>query len=161
MSAGCAEGQRGATYRGGRGRGSSSQQIKTRPSRPSPTRRTSAPLYLAMSASSCITRTRKKPTGMPCLAFDLDKLHPEQVLVNVENGGDDLGNREVLFDEHIVEIEAALDKFAVIVPVVPKVELAVERQTLLVMFFLLQGKERLSVLETNRTELLFEICQEL
>ena len=94
---------------------------------------------------------------MPCLAFDLNKLHPEQILINVEDSGDDLGNREVLFDEHIVEIEAALDELAVIVPVVPKVEFAVERQTERVVLLLLEREKGLPVFEPDRAQLLLEV----
>ena len=77
---------------------------------------------------------------MPSLALDLDKGHTQQVLVNIEDGGHNLGNGEVLLHERVIQVEAALDEHTVVVPIIPQVELAIEWQTFLVMLFLLERK---------------------
>ena len=75
---------------------------------------------------------------MPSLALDFHELDAEEVLVDLENGGDNLGDGEVLLHERVVEVQALLDELAVVVPVVPEVELAVEGQALLVVLLLLE-----------------------
>ena len=53
---------------------------------------------------------------MPRLVvLDLDELDVEEVLVDLENGGHDDGDREVLLDKHVVEVESLLDVLAVVV----------------------------------------------
>ena len=98
---------------------------------------------------------------MPCLALDFDELNAEQVLVDLEDGGDNLGDGEVLLHKRVVEAQALLDELAVVVPVVPEVELAVERQAFLVVLLLLDRQEGVAVLDANGTKLLLEICEEL
>ena len=75
---------------------------------------------------------------MPSLALDFHELDAEEVLVDLEDGGDNPGDGEVLLHKRVIEAQALLDKLAVVVPVVPEVELAVERQALLVVLLLLQ-----------------------
>ena len=98
---------------------------------------------------------------MPSLALDFDELDAEEVLVDLEDGRYNLGDGEVLLHKRVVEVQALLDEFAIIVPVVPEVELAVERQALLVVLLLLKCQEGVAVLYTDRTKLLLEICEEL
>ena len=98
---------------------------------------------------------------MPSLALDFDKLDAEQVLVDLEDRGYDNGDGEVLLHKRVVEVQALLDELAVVVPVVPEVELAVERQTLLVVLLLLERQEGVTILDADRTKLLLEICEEL
>ena len=98
---------------------------------------------------------------MPSLALDFHELDAEEVLVDFEDGGDNLGDGEVLLHERVVEAQALLDELAVVVPVVPEVELAVERQALLVVLLLLERQEGVAVLDADRTKLLLEICEEL
>ena len=76
--------------------------------------------------------------GVPCIALDLFKADAEQVLVDLEDGGHDDPDGEVFLDERVVEGEALLDELAVVVPVVPDVELAVERQALGLALLLLE-----------------------
>ena len=75
---------------------------------------------------------------MPSLALDFHELDAEEVLVDLEDGGDNFGDGEVLLHKRVVEVQALLDELAVVVPVVPEVELAVERQALLVVLLLLE-----------------------
>ena len=98
---------------------------------------------------------------MPSLALDFHELDAEEVLVDFEDGGDNLGDGEVLLDEGVIEVQTALDELPVVVPVIPEVELAVEGQALLVVLFLLERQEGVTILDADRTKLLLEICEEL
>ena len=98
---------------------------------------------------------------MPSLALDFHELDAEEVLVDLEDGGDNLGDGEVLLHKRVVEVQALLDELAVVVPVIPEVELAVERQALLVVLLLLERQEGVAVLDADGTKLLLEICEEL
>ena len=75
---------------------------------------------------------------MPSLSLDFHELDAEEVLVDLEDGGNNLGDGEVFLHKRIVEVQALLDELAVVVPVVPEVELAVEGQALLVVLLLLE-----------------------
>ena len=66
-------------------------------------------------------------TGVPCLPFEFHELDAEKVLVDIKDSRYVLGHGEVLLDERVVELQGLFDKLAVVVPVVPKIELAVER----------------------------------
>ena len=98
---------------------------------------------------------------MPSLALDFHELDAEEVLVDLEDGGNNLGDGEVLLYKRVVEAQALLDELAVVVPVIPEVELAVERQALLVVLLLLERQEGVAVLDADGTKLLLEICEEL
>ena len=98
---------------------------------------------------------------MPSLALDFHELDAEEVLVDFEDGRDNLGDGEVLLHKRVVETQALLDELAVVVPVVPEVELAIERQALLVVLLLLERQEGVTILDADRTKLLLEICEEL
>ena len=99
---------------------------------------------------------------MPRLVvLDLHKLDVEEVLVDLEDGGNNLGDGEVLLHKRVIEAQALLDELAVVVPVVPEVELAVERQALLVVLLLLERQEGVAVLDADGAKLLLEICEEL
>ena len=53
---------------------------------------------------------------MPRLVvLDLDKLNVEEVLVDLEDGGHDDGDGEVLLDEHVIKVKGLLDVLAVVV----------------------------------------------
>ena len=53
---------------------------------------------------------------MPRLVvLDLHELDVEEVLVDLEDSGNDDGDGEVLLDEHVVEVEGLLDVLAIVV----------------------------------------------
>lgn len=98
---------------------------------------------------------------MPCFALGLYKLDAEQVLVDLQDGGYHDRDREVLLHELVVKAQTLLDELAVVIPVVPEVEFAVERQALLIVLPLLDRQERLAVLETDGAQLLLQLGEEL
>ena len=94
---------------------------------------------------------------MPSLALDFHELDAEEVLVDLEDGGDDLADGEVLLDLLVVELELALEQAALVVPQVVQVELAVERETPRRVLRLLQREQRRALLRADRAELLLEV----
>ena len=99
---------------------------------------------------------------MPRLVvLDLHELDVEEVLVDLEDSGNDDGDGEVLLHKRVVEAQALLDELAIVVPVVPEIELAVEWQALLLVLLLLECEEGIAVLDANWTKLLLKICEEL
>ena len=77
-------------------------------------------------------------TRVPCLPFEFNELDAEKVLVNIQDSWHDLRHGEVLLDQGVVELQGLLDELAVVIPVIPKVEFAIERQTFLVVFLFLE-----------------------
>lgn len=51
-----------------------------------------------------------------CVALDLYKLDPQEILVYIENGRNHDGNREILFDKGVVETQVAFHIEAIIIP---------------------------------------------
>lgn len=74
-----------------------------------------------------MTFRARRLTRVPGLPLKLNKLDAEKVLIDIEDSGYDLGHREILFHEGVVELQGLLDELAVVVSVVPKVKLAVKR----------------------------------
>ena len=99
---------------------------------------------------------------MPQLrALDLDELDAKQLLVDLEDRGDDLAHGEVLFDLLIVELKLALEQAALVVPEVVHVELAVEWVSLRGVLFLFEREQRRPFARTDRAQFLLEVVEEL
>lgn len=65
------------------------------------------------------------------------ELNSEQILVDTQDSRDDNRYGEIFLDEHVIKVERFFDKLAVIIAVIPEVELAIEGKTLGFMFLLL------------------------
>ena len=63
---------------------------------------------------------------MPGLCFQWGEPHTEKTLIDIEDSGDNNRDREVFLDKRVVEVERLLDEPAIVVPVVPDIELAIE-----------------------------------
>ena len=98
---------------------------------------------------------------MPSLALVFDELDPQEVLIDVQNRRNHDGNREVLFDETVVQVEFLLDKLPVVVTVIPDIELSVKWKTFLGVIFFLHGKKNLEFLVGCRAKFLLKISEEL
>lgn len=98
---------------------------------------------------------------VPRLTLDLNEFDAKQVLVNLEDGRHDDSDREVLLHEHVVQVEALLNVLAVVVPVVPDVELAVKWEAFLLVLLLFHRKKYLALLQRDGAELLLEVCEEI
>lgn len=104
-------------------------------------------------ASLCTPRTRVPQR----LALHLDELHAEELLVDLEDCGDDLAYGEVLLDFLVVEPELALEQAAPVEPEIVHVELAVERVALCGVLLLLEREQRHALACADRAELLLEV----
>lgn len=98
---------------------------------------------------------------MPGRALDLLERDSKQVLVDLEDRGHNDRHREVLLDEHIIQVQSLLDVLAVVVAVVPKIELAIEGKALLLVLLLLQREEDVAFLFANWSKLGIEVIEEL
>jgi hypothetical protein len=82
---------------------------------------------------------------MPSATLHLHELDRQQVLVDLDDLRDDDRHGEILLDQRFVQVQGCLDKLLVIVPIVPDIELAIERVSLLDMFLLLELEQRVTV----------------
>jgi hypothetical protein len=100
-------------------------------------------------------------TRMPRLSLDFLELYSKQFLVDLKDSRDNNRDWEVLFHEHIIQVQGGFDEFAVVIAVIPEVKLSVEREPTLLMLLFLQGEEDLAFFYTDRSQLLFKIIKEL
>lgn len=98
---------------------------------------------------------------MPGRALDFLERDSKQVLVDLEDGGYNHRYGEVFLDEHVVQVQSLLDVLAIVVAVVPKIELAIERKAFLLVFLLLHREKNAALLFTYRSELGFQVIEEL
>jgi hypothetical protein len=77
-------------------------------------------------------------------------LDTEKILIDVQNGRNNGRHREILLDSHIIQRKRFLDVFAVIVSIIPNVELAIKGKTFFFMLLFLEGKQSFTILDTNR-----------
>jgi hypothetical protein len=63
---------------------------------------------------------------VPHLNIGLLEVYTQQVLVNLQDRRHHHIHGEVLFNQGIIEVESALNIEAVIIPIVPDVELSIE-----------------------------------
>lgn len=78
--------------------------------------------------------------------MDFLESNAKQVLIDIQNGWYDNCDREILFDEHVIEIQTTFDEFPVVVSIVPDIEFAVEWQAKFFMFLLFQCEKGFSIL---------------
>lgn len=94
-------------------------------------------------------RTRVPNVGV----LDFDELDPEQVLVDIQDSGNNDSNGEVLLDFGVVQRQGFLDENAIEIAIVPDVELVVKIVAVDLVLLLLQHHERFAVLFSNSLEL--------
>ena len=66
---------------------------------------------------------------MPSGPLRLNKLNPEQLLINLQDAFYNNSHREILLHFRVIQIEGLFDIFTIVVPVIPDVEFAIERKT--------------------------------
>ena len=98
---------------------------------------------------------------MPYSALDRVELHTKKVLVDFQNRRHNHGDREVLFYEHIVQVEGLLNVLPIVVTVVPEVEFPVIGKARFFMFLLLHFEEDGLLLLTHRSKLALQVIEEL
>jgi hypothetical protein len=98
---------------------------------------------------------------VPGLSLHLYELDRQQVLVDLNDLRNDNRHGEILLDQPFVQVQGRLDKLLVVVPVVPDVKFAIEGVSLLCVFLLLELKQGLAILQTDRTEFLLQVVEEL
>jgi hypothetical protein len=82
----------------GRGLDSSSQQSRTHPSHPFARQQIVGPL-LRKNGSANVEYKHNMRTWVPSLPFDLLEPNTKQVLIDIENGWDNDGHREIFLHE--------------------------------------------------------------
>jgi hypothetical protein len=70
-------------------------------------------------------------------------------------------DREIFFHSGVVQIEFFFNILAVVVAIVPNVELAIERNSERFVFGFLESEEIFKVLFTNGSKLVFKVIEEL
>ena len=98
---------------------------------------------------------------MPHLPLHLHKPHAQQALIYLQYRRDHNAHGEVFFYDHIVEIQRLLGVHAVVVAVVPHVEVAVEGEAAVFVLGELEGEEGFALGEPDGAEFLFEVGEEL
>ncbi len=93
--------------------------------------------------------------------FDFLELNTQQVLVDGEDGGDNNGDWEILFDKRVIEVESLFNELSVIVPIIPNIKLPVKGNTSFLMFLFLQCEEGFFVFQSDRSKFLLQIVKEL
>ena len=93
-------------------------------------------------------------TWIPSFSFHLNELDRQQVLVDLDDLWDDDGHGKVLLDQVFVQVQGRLDELLTIIPMVPDVKFAIESISFLRVFLLLEFKQRLTILQTERMKLL-------
>ena len=108
-----------------------------------------------------MTFRARRLTRVPSLLLQLNELDAKKVLIDVKDSRYNFGHREVLLHEHVIEIECLLDVLAIIVSVVPDVEVFIERDAALFVFGLFHGEQRSEFLVSDGFEFRFEVSKEL
>jgi hypothetical protein len=98
---------------------------------------------------------------MPYSAFNRVELHTKEVLVDFENSRHNHGDGEILFHDHIIQVEGLLNVLPIVVAVVPEVKVSVEGEACLLMFLLLHVKEDGQFLLADRSQLALQVIKEL
>jgi hypothetical protein len=65
------------------------------------------------------------------------ELDTKKVLIDIQDGWNNGRYREILFDNGIIQGQRFLDIFAIIVPIIPHVEFAIEGKAFFFTFFFL------------------------
>lgn len=66
-------------------------------------------------------------TRMACDSINLLEPDTKQVLIDFQNGGDDHSDREILFDDRVVEVQSVFNELSVVVAVIMDIKFAIER----------------------------------
>lgn len=90
-----------------------------------------------------------------------DESDSQQVLVDIQDGRNDNGDGEVFLDEAIVQVKFFFDVLAVVVTVIPDIEVTIERKTFLGVLFLLYGEESFEFFVGGRAKFLLEVRKKL
>ena len=85
----------------------------------------------------------------------------KKVLIDRQDLRDHMGDRKILFNKEAIDAELLLEQYAVVVTIIPLVELAVEWKSLFLVFILLELEKPFDFFLAKRLQFLFEIVQEL
>lgn len=94
---------------------------------------------------------------MPGLALGLNKLDSKKALIDVQDSRYNNRDWEIFFHQLIVEVKRAFDKFTIVVPVIPNIELAIERITLFFVFLFLECQKCLQIIKSNGSKSLLQV----
>jgi len=99
---------------------------------------------------------------MPRIAvLDLLEPHAKEVLVYLQNLWNHERYGEVLLHKRVVQVKLLLGVLAVVVPIVPDVELPIERETPLSAVFLFHSKENVALFVSNGLKFGDKVLDEL
>jgi hypothetical protein len=82
--------------------------------------------------------------SLNCLKSDTEK-----ILIDIQDGRNNGRHWEILLDNHIIQRQRFLDVFAVIVPIIPYVKLAIKGKTFFFTLLFLEGKQNFAILDAN------------
>ena len=98
---------------------------------------------------------------MPSASLHFQELDRQQALVDLNDLRDDNRHGEILLDQLFVQVQGRLDELLVIVPIIPKIELAIERISFLRMFLFLELEQSLAIIQADWAKLFLEVVEEL
>ena len=87
---------------------------------------------------------------MPCRSIlNYLKLDTEKILIDLQDGRNNDRHREILLDDVIIQKQRFLNVFAVVVSIIPNVQLAIKVKTFFFILLFLEGKQNFAILFAN------------